>query len=52
MVASKVGKRYAFTGFDALRELFEMRLALLDSFFCCLLAIYLFPLEDTLKKNW
>ncbi|KAM3226884.1 hypothetical protein ACQJBY_059073 [Aegilops geniculata] len=26
MVASKVGKRYAFTGFDALRELFEMRL--------------------------
>ncbi|KQK00173.1 CCAAT/enhancer-binding protein zeta [Brachypodium distachyon] len=26
MVASKAGKRYAFTGFDALRELFEMRL--------------------------
>jgi hypothetical protein len=27
MVSSKAGKRYAFTGFDALRELFEMRLA-------------------------
>jgi hypothetical protein len=27
MVTSKVGKRYAFTGFDALKELFLMRLA-------------------------
>lgn len=28
MVTSKVGKRYAFTGFDALKELFLKRLAL------------------------
>jgi hypothetical protein len=27
MVTSKVGKRYAFSGFDALKELFLMRLA-------------------------
>jgi len=27
MVTSKVGKRYAFTGFDAIKELFLMRLA-------------------------
>jgi len=27
MVTSKVGKRYAFTGFDALKELFLVRLA-------------------------
>lgn len=27
MITSKVGKRYAFTGFDAIKELFLMRLA-------------------------